>query len=68
MLLEVTAALLVTALAGFLLYFLFAINQHRDRRHGRDRRQCTSDTRVGYDRRRQPDRRVSGIGLPDVRP
>jgi hypothetical protein len=61
MLLQLTAGLLVVAALGFLLYFLFTINQYRDRRQGGDRRKCMSGTWGGHDRRRQPDRRLSGI-------
>jgi len=61
MLLELTAGLLVTASIGFLLYYLFTLSQYRDRRQCVDRRQSRPGTWSGYDRRHQPDRRVSRI-------
>ena len=61
MLLQLTAGLLITASLGFLLYFLFNIIQYRDRRQGGDRRHYRSGIWAGYERRHQPDRRLSGI-------
>jgi hypothetical protein len=68
MLLQLTAGLLVGFILGFLFFFVFTINQHRDRRQGWDRRQCTSGTWVGHDRRHQLNRRLSGIESSEVRP